>query len=158
MTSNFTIIYNRREHIRGGFHLFIKGCKGFELEKEKPNTSEDFFNSSELTYSEDGVEKTLNILYVRYFDEFITELTPYEADPIFKVASRDVYFRDIVALVCFLKNPGFRHRKRVYINSKAEFATYFQGIDYNKLKGIFQALEEKQSFELNSPLEYIFES
>lgn len=133
-------------------------CKGFELEKEKPNTSEDFFNSSELTYVEDGVEKTLHILYVRYFDEFINECTPYETNPIFKVGTREVYFKDIVALVCFLKNPGFRHRKRVYINSKMEFVTYFQGIDYNKLTEIFQALEEKQSFELNSPLEYIVET
>ncbi len=49
--------------------MLLKKCEGYELEKEKSNTSEDFFNRSEVVYVENGKEKTLHVLYVRYFDE-----------------------------------------------------------------------------------------
>ncbi|QED48489.1 hypothetical protein [Cytobacillus dafuensis] len=135
--------------------MLIKQCKGYELEKEKSNTSEDFFNRSEITFEEDGHEKTLHVLYVRYFEELVNEYTPFESNPIFKAGSVDVELKDIVALVCLLKNPGFRHRKRVYINSKIEFASYFQDIDFSKLPAIFESLNSQSSFNLRSPLEYI---
>ena len=68
-----------------------------------------------------------------------------------------VYFKDIVALVCLLKNPGLRQRKRLYINSKPEFASYFQEINYNKLPEIFVSLQQKKEYELRSPLEFIMQ-
>ncbi|WP_040208278.1 hypothetical protein [Neobacillus jeddahensis] len=135
--------------------MLIKECKGFELEKEKSNTSEDFFNRSEVTFVEDGEEKTLHVLYVRYFDEFLHEFTPYEQDPIILQPEMEVTFKEIVALVCLLKNPGLRSRKRLYINSKYDFASYFQDINYNKLPEILLTLKEKKEFELRSPLEFI---
>jgi hypothetical protein len=138
--------------------LLIKECKGFELEKEKSNTSEDFFNRSIVTFSEGGKEKTLHVLYVRYFDEFIHEFTPYKQDPIMVQDNKEVSFKDIVALVCLLKNPGLRSRKRLYINSKQEFASYFQDINYNKLPEIFLSLNQKKEYELRSPLEFIMQS
>jgi hypothetical protein len=138
--------------------LLIKECKGFELEKEKSNTSEDFFNRSIVTFSEEGKEKTLHVLYVRYFDEFIHEFTPYKQDPIMVQDNKEVSFKDIVALVCLLKNPGLRSRKRLYINSKQEFASYFQDINYNKLPEIFLSLNQKKEYELRSPLEFIMQS
>lgn len=131
--------------------------RGFELEKEKSNTSEDFFNRSEVTFSEDGEDKTLHVLYVRYFDELFNEFTPFKQDPVFVEGGREVYFRDIVALVCLLKNPGLRQRKRIYLNSKQEFAEYFQDIDYNKLPEIFRSLHQKNAYELRSPLEFILQ-
>lgn len=137
--------------------MLIKECKGYELEKEKSNTSEDFFNRSELTFVEDGEEKTLHVLYVRYFDEIFQEFTPFEQDPIFVADGREVSFKDIVALVCMLKNPGLRSRKRLYINSKHEFAGYFQEINVQKLPEIFQALKQKNGYELRSPLEFIMQ-
>lgn len=140
-----------------GFILLIKECKGFELEKEKSNTSEDFFNRSIVTFNEDGEEKTLHVLYVRYFDEFFHEFTPYKQDPIIVQENNEVAFKDIVALVCLLKNPGLRDRKRLYINSKQEFASYFQDINYNKLPEIFLALHQKKEYELRSPLEFIMQ-
>src|SRR5581483_427101 len=103
--------------IRSGIKLLIKECKGYELEKEKSNTSEDFFNRSEITFMENGTEKTLHVLYVRYFDEIFHEFTPYSSDPIFAEEGQEITFKDIVALVCLLKNPGLRERKRLYINS-----------------------------------------
>jgi hypothetical protein len=138
-----------------GAHLLVKQCKGYELEKEKPNTSEDFFNRSEVVYVENGEEKTLHVLYVRYFDELISEFTPYNEKTVFQAGSNDVTFKEIVALVCLIKNPGLRHRKRIYINKKEEFASYFEGIDYAKLPEIFQQIVQKQGFELKSPLEFI---
>ncbi|OIK15523.1 hypothetical protein BIV60_09190 [Bacillus sp. MUM 116] len=133
--------------------VLINQYGGYELEKEKSNTSEDFFNRSEVTFVDDGEEKTLHVLYVRYFEEFFNEFTPYEQDPIFD----DVEFKDIVALVCLIKNPGLRHRKRVYINSKHEFAAFFQDIDFKKLPEIFQSLKQNKNYELKSPLAFIMQ-
>ena len=109
--------------------MLIKQAAGYELEKEQSNTSEDFFNRSEVTFVEDGNIKTLHVLYVRFFDELIGSITPYETEPIFQAASRDIYLRDVVALACLLKNPGYRHRKRVYINVQKEFADIFKGLE-----------------------------
>lgn len=137
--------------------MLIKECKGYELEKEQSNTSEDFFNRSEITFIEDGVEKTLHVLYVRYFDQLFNEFTPYENDPIWKQGEHEILFREIVALVCLIKNPGLRNRKRLYINSQHEFASYFKDVDYNKLTDIFISLSQKKSYELRSPLEFILQ-
>ncbi|WP_053363999.1 hypothetical protein [Bacillus sp. FJAT-27251] len=136
--------------------MFIKQCSGYELEKEKSNTSEDFFNRSEVTFVEDGTEKTLHVLYVRYFDELISKFTPFEKDPVFSGGSREVTFKEIVALACLLKNPGNRHRKRVYINSEKEFAGVFEGFDFAKLEELFAKLEQQGGYEV-SPLEFILQ-
>ncbi|WP_043932898.1 hypothetical protein [Bacillus sp. EB01] len=135
--------------------MLIKQSSGYELEKEKSNTSEDFFNRSELTYVEDGEERTLHVLYLRYFDEKFTDFVPFENDPLFTVSGKDIYFKDIVALVCMIKNPGLRNRKRLYLHTQKEFAANFQGINYEKLPDIFEALIAKGSFEMNSPLEFV---
>ncbi|GMB07801.1 hypothetical protein EDD69_101104 [Thermolongibacillus altinsuensis] len=134
----------------------IVACRGYELEKAQPNTSEDFFNRSEVTFiDDDGTERTLHVLYVRYFDEQFTKWTPYEQDPLFKVGERDVFFKDIVALVCLLKNPAFRQRKRVYINDEQQFGSYFADFQFERLQDVFEALETKKGYELKSPLLFI---
>jgi hypothetical protein len=136
-------------------YLLITKCIGYELEKEKSNTSEDFFNRSEVTFMDGSEEKTLHVLYVRYFDELFHEFTPYQQNPILTKNNIEVTFKDIVGLVCLLKNPGLRERKRLYINSKQEFASYFQDIDFDKLPEIVFAVMQNQKFELRSPLDYI---
>src|SRR5574342_326717 len=128
-------------------NMLIKQCVGYELEKEKSNTSEDFFNRSEVTFVENGKEKTLHVLYVRYFDELIGSITPFEADPAFTAGSRKVFLRDLVVLAALLKNPGYRHRKRVYINVQREFADIFNGLDFKKLLEIVEGIEQKGAFE-----------
>ena len=132
-------------------------CSGYELEKEKSNTSEDFFNRSEITFIDDGVEKTLHVLYVRYFDEIFPEFTPFQQDPVFTAGENPVYFKEIVALVCLLKNPSLRQRKRVYVNDQQEFAAYFKNVNVEKIAEVFQALKQNQSYELRSPLEFILQ-
>jgi hypothetical protein len=143
--------------VRSWSNLLIKECIGYELEKEKSNTSEDFFNRSEITYIEDGEERTLHVLYVRYFDELMSEFTPYTEKCVFVIENKEIFFKDIVALVCLLKNPGLRSRKRLYINSKQEFAGYFQDIDYKKIPEIFLTLKQKNNYVLRSPLEFILQ-
>lgn len=116
--------------------MLIKEIKGYELEKAQPNTSEDFFNRSEVTFIDNGTEKIFHLLYVRYFDEIFNEFVPYENDPVFTVGGKEVYFKDIIGLVCMLNNPELKNRKRVYINEKSELLDYCKGIDYNKLPEI----------------------
>ncbi|CEG27706.1 hypothetical protein [Bacillus sp. B-jedd] len=137
--------------------MIIKKCTGYELEKEKSNTSEDFFNRSELTFVDEGVEKTLHVLYLRYFDENFSEFVPFETDPLFKAEGKEVFFKDIVALACMIKNPGLRNRKRLYLHTQKEFAEYLKGIDFSKVPEIFQSLETKGSYELRSPLEFVLQ-
>jgi len=135
--------------------MLIRQCGGYELEKELPNTSEDYFNRSEVRFVENGEERTLHVLYVRYFDELFPSFTPYEKDPIFTAGEREVTFKDLVALVCLLKNPSFRHRKRIYINSEKELVRYFEYIDFDKLPQIFSALGTGKGYELKSPLYFL---
>ncbi|WP_042458018.1 hypothetical protein [Neobacillus dielmonensis] len=137
--------------------MLIIQSKGYELEKEKSNTSEDFFNRSEVTYMENGEERTLHVLYIRYFDQLISEFTPYQQDPVFSMQEENIYFKDIVALVCLLKNSGLRGRKRLYINSKHEFSSYFQGINFEKLPEIFLALKQNKGYELRLPLDFVLQ-
>ncbi|KIQ94411.1 hypothetical protein LH47_01529 [Anoxybacillus thermarum] len=134
----------------------IVSCHGYELQKAQPNTSEDFFNRSEVTFvDDDGVERTLHVLYVRYFDERFFEWTPYEQDPVFQAGGKDVYFKDIVALVCLLVDPSLRTRKRVYISEEEELRRHFSSIDFAKLPEIFESLAKQQAYDVKSPLLFI---
>ncbi|HYK74645.1 MAG TPA: hypothetical protein VEV44_16240 [Pseudoneobacillus sp.] len=135
--------------------MIIKECKGYELEKEKPNTSEDYFNRSEITYVEDGVEKNLHVLYVRFYEENFKQYTPFEENPIFNVNGKEIYIKDIVALFCLLKNPGLRHRKRLYINTEKEFRFYFQEMNFEKIKELLTDLNGKNQVEIKSPLQFV---
>ncbi|MGO4888272.1 hypothetical protein ACJ2A9_10980 [Anaerobacillus sp. MEB173] len=132
--------------------MLITFCEGKELEKERPNTSEDFFNRSTVKFLLDGQEKEFHLLYIRYFDEIFNSFVPFESDPIFQAGDREVTFKDIVALVCLIKNPTFAERKRIYINDQKEFQQYFQGINYDKIKEIFEALQQRGEYKLDNRL------
>lgn len=114
--------------------MILKEIKGYELEKALPNTSEDFFNRSEVTYEYEGIEKTLHVLYVRFFEEQLNDFTPFTGDPVFTIGENDVNFKEIVALACLLKDPSLTERKRVYINSKEELASYFDEENVQQVK------------------------
>ncbi|WP_102345720.1 hypothetical protein [Bacillus sp. Marseille-P3661] len=134
--------------------MIIKEVVGYELEKAQPNTSEDFFNRSDVTFEENGIEKTFHLLYLRYFDETFSEFVPFLEDPLFKVEGKEIFFKDIIGLVCMLKNPDFRNRKRVYINDKIELLKLCDGIDYEKLPEVLKAIKNG-GYELRSPLQFI---
>ncbi|ABS21512.1 hypothetical protein ACQVUL_02405 [Bacillus cytotoxicus] len=128
--------------------MIITGYAGWELEKAQPNTSEDFFNRSEFTYICNGKEKTFSILYVRYFEEILHEITPFEGKPVFKIEGKDIYLRDIAALAYFLKNPDIYRQKRVYINRIEDFQDIFDESVVGKVQEILVELHEKKQVEI----------
>ncbi|KGP72191.1 hypothetical protein [Pontibacillus yanchengensis] len=133
----------------------IIACNGIELEKEKPNSPEDFFNQSEITYVDKGKEHSLRILYVRYFETNLSTLTPFETDPILTLEHATFYLRDIVALVALIKYPEYKNRNRVYINQEEDFNALFEGIHWDNLKSVCVTLSEGNRFDLESTLEFI---
>jgi hypothetical protein len=103
--------------------VIIKNCRGYELEKEMPNTSEDFFNRSEVTIVSKKAEKTFYVLYVRYFEDVFRERNE------FLFEGTDLCIKDVMALICIIQNEALLERKRLYINTEEEFLMYLQGID-----------------------------
>ncbi|PFK29142.1 hypothetical protein COI93_23560 [Bacillus cereus] len=128
--------------------MIIIGYAGYELEKAQSNTSEDFFNRSEITYILGEQEKTFSVLYVRYFEEILQEITPFEGNPVFKIEEQDIYLRDIVALACFVKNKEFRGQKRVYINATEDFQKYFDEKTVVKVQNILAELHKNKKVEI----------
>ena len=128
--------------------MILKECSGYELVKEKPNTSEDYFNRSKVTFVEGGKEHTVYVLYLRYFEENLDG--PYATNPLFTVEDREICLKDIVALLCLLHNRENKRRKRIYISSQVEFAEYFENVDYNEVEKIFQTLQRERSYHLGS--------
>jgi hypothetical protein len=103
--------------------LLIHHIEGKELEKEKPNTSEDFFNRSEASYDLNGEKHTFHLLYVRFFEEKLEdELTK---DDFWKSYLQTYKIRDLAALAALGKNEDYQKRKRVYINDFDEFRNLF---------------------------------
>ncbi|MFC0271536.1 hypothetical protein ACFFIX_08720 [Metabacillus herbersteinensis] len=123
--------------------MIVKSCNGYELEKEKPNTPEDFFNRSEVVYEdESGKEQQLSVLYVRYFEEGLQQYTPFKENLILG-GDNPVYLKDIVALVCLLNHSTYLARRRVYIKSAEEFSRLFEGLDVDKLHKLLKELQIK---------------
>lgn len=123
--------------------LIVKSCNGYELEKEKPNTPEDFFNRSEVVYEDQlGKEQHLSVLYVRYFEEDIVQYTPFKENLI-QGGENPIYLKDIVALICLINHSTYLGRKRVYIKSAEEFSRLFEGLDVIKLHKLLKELQIK---------------
>ena len=78
-----------------------------------------------MTYILNGKEKTFSVLYVRYFEEVLQEITPFEGNPVYKVEEQNIYLRDIVAICCLMKDKELRAQKRLYLNNMEEFQQYF---------------------------------
>lgn len=136
----------------------ITEIRGYELEKAQSNTSEDFFNRSVVSFEDNGELKTFHVLYIRYFDETFAEFIPSMhqlEDPVFELGDKQITFKDLVAITCLIKNPSFRQRKRIYINTKEELAGYFEGVDIPKLKEIFEGLHHSGEYKLSSPLYFL---
>lgn len=106
-------------------------------------------------FEEDGKEKVFRVLYLRYFEEKLHEMTPFQKNPIFKAGNREVELKDIVALVCMIKNSAYRARKNVYINEWAEFSRFFERINFRTIQVHFHELETHHSSLLRSPQDYI---
>ncbi|KZE66293.1 hypothetical protein AWM68_07970 [Fictibacillus phosphorivorans] len=120
--------------------MLIQHIDGIELEKEKPNTSEDFFNRSEATYESNGITQTFHLLYVRYFEEKLQEeLTQHD----FWKGYLDTYkIREIAALVALTSNDAYLKRKRSYINNYEEFRNLFLNPNKDVLRSHLNTLKK----------------
>ena len=118
-------------------------CRGYELEKAQPNTSEDFFTRSEAIFALDGEERTLHVLYVTFFEEEARAIIPYSEDPLFRAGNREVNLRDIVAFIYLLQHPQATDRKRIYVNDQSEFLKYLKNTNFEEVERIIRQLEQR---------------
>lgn len=118
-------------------------CRGYELEKAQPNTSEDFFTRSEAIFALNGEERTLHVLYVTFFEEEARAIIPYSEDPLFRAGNREVNLRDIVAFIYLLQHPQATDRKRIYVNDQSEFLKYLKNTNFEEVERIIRQLEQR---------------
>lgn len=122
--------------------MLIYNCHGYELVKAQPNTSEDFFNRSEVEYEYNGQKIVTSVLYVRFFEEQLSEVSDLKTTRLYENGDHSVDFRDIVALALIIKNPDYRGRKRIYINELDQFVKELQGADLDKLVGYVRSIKQ----------------
>lgn len=115
----------------------VLSCIGYELEKEKPNSPEDFFNRSIVTYRQNGKLKEFQVIYLRYFEEVLFKQENLSS---VKELLTDYTIKDIFALICLLQNSRFQERKRLYINSESIFLNMFNNLPYNQLREILNKM------------------
>ncbi|MGP4082140.1 hypothetical protein ACTWQL_19825 [Pseudalkalibacillus sp. R45] len=128
--------------------MIITSISGEELEKSKSNSPEEFFNRSEVTFRDGKTEKTLAVLYVRYFDEKISDLSSFETEELFEIDGRIIHLREIVALLALQTNQAYAKRHRVYINDEQQFATLFNGVDEGSLQEMVNKILNEGGYEL----------
>ena len=51
--------------------------------KESKTSFQDYYNESVAVYESEGKNRTLSIVYLRYFEEHMDEFTPFLKNPIF---------------------------------------------------------------------------
>ncbi|MCF6408283.1 hypothetical protein [Pseudalkalibacillus salsuginis] len=129
--------------------MIITSIAGKELEKSKSNSPEEFFNRSEVTFLDGKIEKTLTVLYVRYFDEKISEFSSFETEELFEVEGRVIHLREVVALLALRAYPEFAKRHRVYINDEGQFASLFKVKETETVKKMVQNIMVEGRLELN---------
>lgn len=122
--------------------------EGFELIKEEKNHPTDMFNRSEVTYLLDGKEREFQVVYLRYFDEIIDQVTPFQTNPVFTTSGKEVFLKDIVALVALLTNEKNQLNKRIYISDGKEFKSLFAGLDVEKLQNTMETLYKNKKVAL----------
>jgi hypothetical protein len=112
--------------------LKVLEMKGYELEKEVKNSFEDYFNRSEIIYEYEGKEKKLSVLYLRYFEENISQFTPFQSNPVFQHQEHSYDLKDIVAFLYLIKKQDLND-KRVYINDENEFSAISKDLPIEKI-------------------------
>ncbi|MGL4819811.1 MAG: hypothetical protein ACRC5C_07510 [Bacilli bacterium] len=103
---------------------------GEALEKAQPNTSEDFFNRSYVTYIEEGKEKTLYVLYLRHYEEDWGTFTPLDT---LSFGERTYAWMDVCAIAYLLTHAGAKKQKRVYLNTIERMQAAFETLEAQQL-------------------------
>ncbi|MEQ6376240.1 hypothetical protein RZN25_05305 [Bacillaceae bacterium S4-13-56] len=133
----------------------IKQIHGYELDKEKSNSPEDFFNRSEVLLDIDGEDHVFSLLYVRYFDELRSEFTPFESDPIMIFGEKTVDLKDVVALIALIRNPEWKSRKKVYISELEDYKKIFKDIKWDSMQQLCMKIADGESYYLESNTSFI---
>ncbi|MFG6118509.1 hypothetical protein [Thalassobacillus sp. B23F22_16] len=133
----------------------IISAKGVELVKEKSNSPEEFFNRSEVIYEDKGKEHSFSLLYLRYFDEKPEEFTPFSENPVMVFGEEEIMLKDMAAFIALVKNPGYKHRKKVYINDYEKYKELYTNVNWEAAKQAFLKLSDGKRFDLESTLEFL---
>ncbi|MGM9925959.1 MAG: hypothetical protein ACI35R_17070 [Bacillus sp. (in: firmicutes)] len=127
--------------------LIIKEYAGYEIIKEKPASPQDSFHYSQVVYIHNGEERTLHVLYLKYFEELLADLgSPFIEGPLLKLENRNVCIKDAMALIYLLLHPEAKERKRIYISSREHFLDILEKCNYNEVILILEALEKQQTY------------
>ncbi|MDM5338810.1 hypothetical protein QUF84_16475 [Fictibacillus enclensis] len=121
--------------------LKIRSFAGYELQKEKSNSPEDLFNRSEVKYTHQGKDRSFELLYVRFLEEQLPDLT----EQLTMENGEQLAVKDIAALACLMQADGYLERRKVYINNQDQFSILFQNLDWNKVKKIWVQMEQHTS-------------
>lgn len=135
--------------------MLIRKCEGCGMEKSSPTSPEDSFNCSTVTFEANGKERKLDVVYLRFFEKQMKDFTPFENDPLFTLADREITLKDVTALATMIQNPDFSSRKRVYLHEEMKFAALFQNLNFAKIKDVISALESEGSYELKSSIPFL---
>ncbi|MFD1018544.1 hypothetical protein [Thalassobacillus hwangdonensis] len=133
----------------------IRASHGEELTKSQAASPEEFFNRSEVVYFDKGQEHSLELLYLRYFDERMNEFMPYEENPIMSFGETKIDVKDVAALVALIKNPRYKHKRKIYINDYDEYAELYANINWESLQQMLLKLSDGKPYELESTLAFI---
>ncbi|HEX7064215.1 MAG TPA: hypothetical protein VF199_04040 [Bacillales bacterium] len=135
--------------------MLIKKCEGVELEKSSPTSPEDAFNRSVVTFEAEGRERTFHLLYLRFFEARLAECIPFLKEALFTVEDREVTVKDVAGLAALIQNPSYQQRKRVYVNEAEPFMAFFQNLDFDEIRNIFESLQSVGSYELKSSISLV---
>lgn len=141
--------------VKEDFLLEIVALSGNELEKALPNSPEDGFTRSEVTYIRDHQEHTFRLLYVRYFEELVLKEIPYSEQPLFYVDEAPCYLRDLAAFLYLMTNPQEIGKKEVYIYEEAQFINIFSQVNWEQVQTIFSSYTRGGKTAIRSPLDII---
>ncbi|MFC7371191.1 hypothetical protein ACFQPF_05840 [Fictibacillus iocasae] len=115
---------------------------GVELVKEKPNTSEDFFNRSTVIYTEGGREIAFELLYVRFFEEQFAQQAGWNKDAVLTVENQAYSMKEIAALAAILSDESLRKKRKAYINDFVMFSSFFQDENVIEVKNRLASAEK----------------
>lgn len=138
--------------------MLIKDCSGNWLEPSIKTSPEDAFIRSEVTYEANGKEKQFHLVYVGFFEEAIMEASPFENDPIFTIAGKEINLRDITALIALIQYPEYRQHKRVYIHDQEQFNHLFTNINFEAIKHSMETLQAQGHFQLDASIPFLNET
>ncbi|MET3696168.1 hypothetical protein SAMN05877753_102299 [Bacillus oleivorans] len=133
----------------------ILALSGVELEKAQPNSPEDGFSRSIVTYIDGDKEYTFQLLYVRYFEELIIKETPYSEQPLFFSGTTPCYIRDLAAWIYLMANPAAIGKKEVYLHDETPLVNAFRQTNWEQAEKMFSEFCTNKKATVRSPILFI---